>query len=78
MEQHPSLELTVVQLVKKFTTFYETWRLSTTFTSTTFTSVRHLPLSWVVGWIPSTPSDHNFFWSMVILSPNLRLRLLSK
>jgi hypothetical protein len=24
MEQHPSLELTVVQLVKKFTTFYET------------------------------------------------------
>ena len=60
------------QLVKKFTTFYRTRRLSTA-----FTNGRHLPLSWVTS-IQFTPSHPNFWRSILILSSHLRLGLPSR
>ena len=59
------------QLVKKFTAFYGTWRFITT-----FTSARHLSLSWASS-IHSTPPCHTSWRSILILSFHLCLGLPS-
>ena len=60
-------KLTGLQLVKKFPAFYGTWRFITT-----FTSARHLSLSWVSS-IQSIPPHPTSWRSILILSYHLRL-----
>ena len=55
-------KLTGLQLVKKFPTFYGTWRFITT-----FTSARHLSLSWASS-IQSIPRHTTSWRSILILS----------
>jgi hypothetical protein len=69
MEQRPSWELTVSQLVKKFPTFYGIRRLITA-----FTRARHLSLSWASS-IQSMPPHTTPWRSILILSSHLRLGL---
>ena len=64
-------KLTGIQLVKKFPTFYGTHRFITT-----FTSVRHLSLSWASS-IQSLPPHPTSWRSILILSSHLRLGLPS-
>ena len=67
MEQSPSWEANLLQLVKKFPTFYGTLRFITA-----FTSVRHLSLSWARS-IQSIPPHPNSWRSTLILSSHLCL-----
>jgi hypothetical protein len=60
-------KLTVSQLVKKFPTFYGTWRFITA-----FTRAHHLPLSWASS-IYSMPSHPTSWRSISILSSHIRL-----
>ena len=69
MEQSTSWELTGLQLVKKFPTFYGTCRFITA-----FTSACHLSLSWTSS-IQSTPPYPTSWRSVLILSSFLRLGL---
>ena len=64
-------KLTGLQLVKKFPACYGTWRFITS-----FTSVRHLSLSWA-SLIQSKPSHPTSWRSILILSSHLRLGLPS-
>jgi len=64
-------KLTSLQLVKKLHTFHGTWRFITTFTST-----RHLSLSWASS-IQSIPPHPTSLKSILILSSHLRLGLPS-
>ena len=64
-------KLTGPQLVKKFLRFYGTRRFITT-----FTTARHLSLSWA-GSIQSTPPHPTYRRSILILSTHLRLGLPS-
>jgi len=60
-------KLTGFQLVKKFPSFYRTWRFITA-----FTSARHLSLSWASP-IQSIPPRPTSWRSILILSSHLRL-----
>jgi hypothetical protein len=71
MEQSPSWELTGLQLVKKFPTFYGTRKFMTT-----FTRARHLSLSWASP-IPYIPPQSTSWRSNLILSSHLHLVLPS-
>ena len=62
-------KLTGSQLVKKFPTFYGTWRFITA-----FTSAHHLSLSWARS-IQSLPPHLTPWRSILILSSHLCLRL---
>ena len=64
-------KLTGVQLVKKFPSFYGTRRFITS-----FTSARHLSLSWASS-IQSIPLYPTYWRSILILSSHLRLGLPS-
>jgi len=64
-------KLTSLQLVKKFPAFYGTWKFITT-----FTSARHLSLSWA-SLIQSIPPHSTSWRPILILSPHLCLGLPS-
>jgi hypothetical protein len=58
--------LTVPKPVKKFPTFYGTWKFITA-----FTNARHLSLSWAIT-IQSTPRHQTSWRSILILSSHLK------
>jgi hypothetical protein len=70
MEQSPSWEANLTQLVKKFLAFYGTRMFITVYTA------RHWSLSWA-RWIQSIPSQPIFLTSGLILSSHLHLDLPS-
>ena len=65
------VKLTGFQLIKKFPTYYGSWRFITAFTST-----RHLPLTWASS-IQSIPSPPTYGRSILTLSFHLHLCLPS-